>query len=317
MKAAIVTKAGQLPVYGDFAEPVATGDAQRIVVKAAALSHLVKNRASGKHYSASGQYPFIAGIDGVGIQDDGQRVYFIKPVAPYGSMAEQTLVPAAQCIALADDLDDITAAAIANPGMSSWAALTERAQLQIGETVLINGATGISGKLAVQIARYLGAKKIIATGRNPAVLEQLMLLGADVVIPLTQEEEALNAQFGEQFAQGVDVVIDYLWGKSAGQLLTSAAKMAEDGKPVRFVQVGSMSGNEITLSSAILRSKAIALMGSGLGSVSDRGLLRTLKGLLKAAVPAGFQLATHPVTLSRVSEVWEADDSVSRTVFTL
>lgn len=317
MKAAFVTQAGQLPIYGDFAEPVASEQGERVLVRAAALSHLVKNRASGKHYSASGQYPFIVGIDGVGTTEDGKRVYFFQPVAPYGSMAEQTLVPASRCIDLPDELDDITAAAIANPGMSSWAALTERASLQIGETVLINGATGISGRLAVQIARYLGAKKIIATGRNPEALKQLSLLGVDTIIALTQEEEALNDQFREAFRQGVDVVIDYLWGKTAEQLLAAAAKTAEEGRPLRFVQVGSMGGGEIVLPGAVLRSKAIALMGSGLGSVTTAGLLQTLKGLLNATIPAGFTLATHEVPLSQVTEVWPQNDSASRTVFTL
>ncbi|KGT91665.1 alcohol dehydrogenase [Erwinia typographi] len=317
MKAAFVTQAGQLPIYGDFAEPVASEQGERVLVRAAALSHLVKNRASGKHYSASGQYPFIVGIDGVGTREDGQRVYFFQPVAPYGSMAEQTLVPASRCIELTDELDDITAAGIANPGMSSWAALTERASLQIGETVLINGATGISGRLAVQIARYLGAKKIIATGRNPEALKQLSLLGVDTIIALTQEEEVLNDQFREAFRQGVDVVIDYLWGKTAEQLLAAAAQTAEEGQPLRFVQVGSMGGGEIALPGAVLRSKAIALMGSGLGSVTTDGLLKTLKGLLNATASAGFTLATHEVPLSQVTEVWQQNDSASRTVFTL
>ena len=138
---------------------------------AAAISHVVKSRASGAHYSASGQFPFVVGIDGVGRLDDGRRVYFVLPRAPYGSMAEQTVAPSAQCLALPDDLDDVTAAAIANPGMSSWAAYKERAKLKAGETVLVNGATGTAGRLAVQIAKHLGAKKVIATARNADALE--------------------------------------------------------------------------------------------------------------------------------------------------
>ena len=87
-----------------------------------------------------GDFPFVAGIDGVGRLDDGRRVYFVLPRAPYGSMAEVSVVPSAQCIAVPDELDDVTAAAIANPGMSSWAAYAERARLRAGETVLVNGA---------------------------------------------------------------------------------------------------------------------------------------------------------------------------------
>jgi NADPH:quinone reductase-like Zn-dependent oxidoreductase len=139
-------------------------------------------------------------------------------------MAEQTVVPSAQCLPLPDGLDDVTAAAIANPGMSSWAAYTERARLKVGQTVLVNGATGAAGRLAVQIAKHLGARKVIATGRNADALRAVGALGADVTIPLVESEASLEDSFKEQFAEGVDVVIDYLWGKSAEHLLISAPK---------------------------------------------------------------------------------------------
>src|SRR5580658_9532174 len=139
MKAAIVVEAGRTPIYGDFKEPVPANGEVLVRVRAAALSHVVKSRASGTHYSSSGQLPFVVGIDGVGRLDDGRRVYFALPRAPFGSMSEKTAVRAVQCIPLPDDLDDVTAAAIANPGMSAWAALKERARLTAGEIVLING----------------------------------------------------------------------------------------------------------------------------------------------------------------------------------
>ncbi|MDB5685532.1 MAG: zinc-binding alcohol dehydrogenase [Rhizorhabdus sp.] len=212
MKAALVIRAGQPPIYGDFAEPAAARDEALVTVTAAALSPLVRARASGKHYSSSGGFPFVAGVDGVGTLEDGTRVYFLLPRAPYGAMAERTVVPLAQCVALPVALDDVTAAAIANPGMSSWAAFTERGHLGPGETVLINGATGASGRLAVQIARHMGAGKVIATGRNARILADL---GADATIGLGDTEQAIDSALVEQFAQGIDVVIDYLWGKSA------------------------------------------------------------------------------------------------------
>ncbi len=204
MKAAFVLTAGQPPVYGDFSEPTPSEGENHITVTAASLSHVTRSRASGKHYSSSGNIPFVVGIDGVGRLDDGRRVYFVMPSAPFGSMAEQSLVRAAQCIALPDELDDVIAAAIAIPGMSSWAALQESAKFQAGETVLVNGATGISGRLAVQIAKHLGAKKVIATGRNTEALKSLATLGADVTIPLTQDGEALEKAFLEPFHEGVD-----------------------------------------------------------------------------------------------------------------
>jgi NADPH:quinone reductase-like Zn-dependent oxidoreductase len=173
MKAAVVKGVGQLPVYADFANPDALAGYRLIDVAASALSQVARAKASGSHYSSTDVFPFVAGLDGTGRLEDGRRVYFFGPLAPFGAMAQRSLVPETNVIALPDGLDDITAAAIAIPGMSSWAALIERAKFVAGETVLINGATGTSGRLAVQIAKYLGAGKIIATGRNAAALEAL------------------------------------------------------------------------------------------------------------------------------------------------
>jgi NADPH:quinone reductase-like Zn-dependent oxidoreductase len=317
MKAAIVRGVGQPPVYGDFEEPMPSDGDRRIAVSAAAMSPVVKSRASGSHYSSSGHFPFVVGIDGVGRLDDGSRVYFVLPRAPHGSMAERTVVPAAQCLALPDELDDLTAAAIANPGMSSWAAYTERAKLKAGETVLVNGATGTAGRLAVRIAKHFGAKKIIATARNADALASVAALGADVTIPLVDSEAVLEGRFQEQFAEGVDVVIDYLWGKSAERLLVAGAKAGADAVPIRFVQIGAMSGSEITLPSAVLRSSAIALMGSGIGSIPLDRFVACIDGLLQATVPGGFDIATKSVPLSEIERAWPDDDSTRRTVFTV
>jgi NADPH:quinone reductase-like Zn-dependent oxidoreductase len=317
MKAAIVGGAGQAPVYREFSEPAPSEGESRIAVTAAAMSHVVKSRASGAHYSSSGEFPFVVGIDGVGRLDDGSRVYFIGPRAPHGSMAERSVAPSTQCLALPDDLDDVTAAAIANPGVSSWAAYTERARLKAGETVLVNGASGTAGRLAVQIAKHLGAKKVIATARNADALNSVASLGADVTIPLVEDVTAVEESLEQQFAQGVDVVIDYLWGKSAERLLIAAAKAGKDAVPIRFVQVGSITGSNITLPSAALRSAAIELMGSGLGSVPFHRFVHAIDGLLRATVSAGFTIAATPVPLAEVERAWPLDDSTRRTVFTM
>jgi NADPH:quinone reductase-like Zn-dependent oxidoreductase len=150
MKAAVVTAAGKTPVYGDFDAPIVKAGEDLISVRASALSHFSKSRSVGSHYSSAGDFPAVAGTDGVGITQDGRRVYFALPEAPFGALAEICPVCSNQCVALPDSLDDITAAAIANPGMSAWTALMERAHLMPGETVLVNGATGTAGRLAVQ-----------------------------------------------------------------------------------------------------------------------------------------------------------------------
>jgi NADPH:quinone reductase-like Zn-dependent oxidoreductase len=210
-------------------------------------------------------------------------------------------------VPLPDAIDDVTAAAIANPGMSSWAALQLRAGLQSGQTVLVNGATGVSGRLAVQIARHLGAGRVIATGRDAAALQRVSTLGADATISLLQDDAALEEQLMSEFARGVDVVLDYLWGRSAEQLLIAGAKAGPDGRPIRFVQVGSMSGADITLPSAVLRGSAIELMGSGIGSVSIDALFAAVAEMFAAVESAGFEIATNAVPLADVEAVWDME----------
>jgi len=317
MKAAIVRAAGRTPVYGDFAEPTPAPGENRIAVTAAALSPLARSRAAGAHYSVSGAFPAVVGVDGVGRLDDGRRVYFLLPRPPWGAMAERAVAPVAHCAPAPDGLDDVTAAAIANPGMSSWAAFKERAKLKAGETVLINGATGAAGRLAVQIAKHLGAKRVIATGRNPDALRALAALGADAAIPLVDDEAALEDRFKRQFAEGIDVVVDYLWGKSAERLLAAAAKGLKEGAALRFVHVGAASGPHIALPGAVLRSSAIALMGSGLGSVPVDRLAAGIGELLQAAATGGFTIPVRAVPLSDVERAWGEGDGAGRTVFTI
>ena len=324
MKAAIVTAAGKAPAYGDFDKPIARAGEELISVRASALSQFTKSRASGAHYSSDGDYPAVAGSDGVGVTQDGRRVYFVLPKAPFGSLAAFCPIRAEQCVELPDSLDDITAAAIANPGMSAWAALMERARLVAGETVLVNGATGTAGRLAVQLAKYFGAGKVIATGRNMEELEEVKRLGADVVIPFTlgaqhpsgarDFEEALK----QVFASGIDVVIDYLWGESAKTIIVAIAKSVEDATPVRFVHVGGASREEnIELPGAALRSSAILLMGSGIKSVSLAAFLKAIKGVFEAVQPADLKIATKVVPLSEVEATWENAAGKPRVVFSI
>lgn len=312
MKAAIVKSAGAAPVYADFAEPIAADGEIVIDVTAAPLSQVTKMRAAGTHYSAAKAFPFVVGLDGVGRRPDGQRVYFVLPRAPFGSYAERTAVKAQHCVPLPDDLDDVTAAAIAIPAMSSWSPLTERAKLAPGETVLVHGATGTSGRLAVQIARHLGAKKIVATGRDPAVLKALPDLGADICISLTQDEAALGAAFDEQFRAGVDIVLDYVWGPSAEHLLDAAVKAA---KPLRFVQIGSIGGATIPLHAHTLRSFPLTMIGSGMGSIAFASMLKSVAEVFAATMPNKFAVATKAVPLPHVETHWTHLDARTRTVF--
>ena len=316
MKAALVSETGKTPVYGDFKTPNPAHGEVQIAVTAAALSPTVKSRAAGKHYSATGNIPFVAGVDGVGRLKDGRRVYFAVAEEPFGSMAEQAVVKPSHYVPLPEAVDDVTAAALAIPGVSSWAALKMRAKLAVGETVLVNGATGTAGRLAVQIAKHLGAKKVIATGRNVEALQRLTALGADVIIPITQSAEALETEFQEQFrGDGVDVVLDYLWGQSAELLITAAAKAAEEGVPIRYIEIGAISGANISLPSAALRACALQLMGSATGSIPVELLIVAVGELLEAVVPGHLKIETEAIPLADVEEAWTKDSRNRRIVF--
>jgi NADPH:quinone reductase-like Zn-dependent oxidoreductase len=310
------------PSYGEFQSPVWREGFELVTVTAAALTNLTKGRASGSHYSADNHYPFVAGVDGVDTLADGRRVYFAMPEAPFGAMAEQTLVEPGRTITLPDNLDDVAAAALANPGMSCFAALVERARFQAGETVLINGATGAAGLVAVQVAKQLGARKVIVTGRNAHELETLRSLGADVVIPFDLRPENLQCvEHFEQalvaaFADGLDVVVDYLWGTSARTIIVAVAKAVEDAHPVRFVQVGEASREPVELPGAALRSSAIQIMGSGLKSVPMPKLLEGIRQAFDLAARSKLDLPTEVVPLSTVTENWEASGK-PRLVFAL
>jgi NADPH:quinone reductase-like Zn-dependent oxidoreductase len=312
VKAAMVVEGGQAPVYGDFRDPLPAPGKDIIRVSASALSHVTRSRASGTHYSSEGELPFIPGIDGTGMTPSGERVYFCFPEHPYGGMAQLCLVDDRHRIPLPTGLDEKLAAAIAIPGMSSWAALMERAHLRAGETVLINGATGTSGRLAIQIAKHLGAKTVIATGRRPG--DDLRALGADLTVQLVEDRGVLEEAFKRVFHEGVDVVLDYLWGTSAETLIIAAAKAGPEGMPIRYVEIGSISGRDITLPSAALRSSSLELMGSGIASVPFPKLLEAIRGVLQAARSAGFKADIKPVPLTDISRAWTAVDVDSRIV---
>jgi NADPH:quinone reductase-like Zn-dependent oxidoreductase len=170
--------------------------------------------------------------------------------------------------------------------------------------------------LAVQIAKYMGARKVIATGRNTESLKELLGKGADVTIPIGDGGDAFEDALKEQFGgDGIDVVLDYLWGPSAERIMTAGAKAGKDAVPIRFVQIGAVSAPNITLPSAALRSSAITLMGSGIGSIPVDRVVNSIDDLMQATVPGGFAIETKTFPLCEVEQVWATADNMPRTVF--
>jgi NADPH:quinone reductase-like Zn-dependent oxidoreductase len=314
MKAAVVNVLGQVPRYQDFAEPKAAEGEVLIQVRAAGLHPIVKARASGSHYSSDGVVPLIPGEDGVGVLD-GSRVFFGFSRAPFGSMAERTVVRRSMCIPLPENIDDVQAAAIANPGMSAWLSIKDRAGLVKGESVLILGATGVAGQLAIQVARHLGARRIVAAGRNLEALASVELNG---VVSLAQGDDAIRAAFAVEAGKGIDVVIDYLWGRPTELLLEALAKGFDPNaaRSTRLVEVGESAGKTITLPGATLRSIDLKLMGSGFGAVPLERVLGAIPTLFELVAAGSLKVATEPIPLAGVEAAWNRKENGKRIVFT-
>jgi NADPH:quinone reductase-like Zn-dependent oxidoreductase len=315
MKAAVLHTLGKPPSFEDFPDPKPSEGEVIVHVRAASLKNVDKMMANGSHYDSYRELPVICGIDGVGVLEDGTRVFCGACPSPYGMMAEQTIVPKAFCLPVPDDLDDSTAAALPNPALSSWLPLVWRAMLKPGETVLILGATGVSGKLAIQIAKHLGARRVVAAGRNRRVLETLPNLGADATIALDQPAQELTAAFIREASQNkFDIILDYLWGQPTEILLdalTGHDVMAESDA-VRLIEIGEMAGPTISLPAAALRSSGIAIYGSGGGSIPHTAILDTLPKVWALAIDGKLRIDVESVPLADVESAWRRNDLSGR-----
>jgi len=285
-------------------------------VRAAALKPIDKQMASGSHYAAFRELPVVCGMDGVGCLDDGTRVFFARPRAPYGSMAQRTVVSRSHCFPIPDDIDDDIAAAIVNPGLSAWGALVWRAQLTRGETVLILGATGVTGQIAIQTAKLLGAGRVIAAGRNEQVLNTLHDLGADTIIHLDKPGQNLTEAFARD--TDFDVIMDYLWGPPTEALLAAVART--DLKPatsrIRLVEVGESAGPAISLPASVLRSSRLEILGAGSGNAaaSPERWAEAVKQLMSNVACGALRINTERVPLEEVENAWNREQRGRRTV---
>lgn len=308
MKAAVLSELGKAPKYEEFDEPE-PGERSRVVrVRAASLKPVDKQLAAGTHFAKPEDLPIICGTDGVGDLADGTRVFFGGCKRPFGAMAELAPAPEMFCFPIPAGLDDHTAAALPNPGVSAWLSLTHRAKLARGETVLILGATGVTGQLAVQIAKLLGAKKVLGVGRNERVLARLSELGADATIQLDQAANDLKEAYLSEMGDGFDVMLDYLWGDPTEALLGALTKseFASTGKETRLVQVGESAGASIHLPAAVLRSTAITILGTA-GIPPIEVLFEAMKQVLRHGSEGGLRIETERVSLADIESVWKRE----------
>jgi len=318
MHAAVLHRIGTAPQYEEFPEPLIADKEREVIVyvRAASLKPVDRQLASGSHYASGGELPRVCGSDGVGHLDDGQRVFFGGPRPPHGAMAERTVVPRAFTFPIPENVDDETAAALPNPGVSAWLSLAYRAKLVRGENVLILGATGLTGKLAIRIARLLGAARVVAAGRNQQALSTLGGLGADATISFALPETELSEAFAREAGQsGFQVVIDYVWGEPAQAFLRAITRreFAAIQSETRLVQVGESAGPTITLPAAVLRSAALTILGTA--GIPPRDVLaEAFQQVMAYAAKGDLQIDTETVPLADIENAWQRDQPGRRLV---
>ncbi|MFH9489912.1 zinc-binding dehydrogenase [Streptomyces halstedii] len=306
MHAAIITAYDAPPAYGEHPEPVAAGENEMVVdVLAAGLHHLTRAKANGTHYTATGTFPLVPGVDGVVRDPQGRLRYAVLDDTASGTFAERTVIDVRRSVLLPKDADPVRVAAAMNPGMSSWVALRRRVSFPEGRRVLILGATGSAGRMAIQIAKRFGASQVIAVGRDATRLTTLRDLGADQAV--TFDDVAVAAD--------VDVVLDFVWGAPAADAMLPLLKARADrGAPLTWIQIGSIAGATAPIPSAALRAARLRIVGSGIGSVSPADFIAEFPELAAAVTDGTLDVQARPVPLADIARSWD-EETGERLVF--
>jgi NADPH:quinone reductase-like Zn-dependent oxidoreductase len=310
MHAAVVTSFQEPPHYRECDVPTPHSSDQRLVdVLAVGLHPRVRSAAAGRHYTSSGELPMIPGTDGVGRLDDGSVVYFVASDDTPGSMAERAVVDVRRSLRLPDGVDVERIAAAMNPAMSSWVALRARVPLVPGQGVLVLGATGSAGRMAVQIAKRLGAGRVVGAGRDADRLVALTEIGADAVVRLTEDADATGTALADEAAD-VDIVLDYVWSAPAERaIMALLTARADRSKALDWIQIGAMAGPTIELPSVALRSANLRIQGNGQGAVSARRYVAELPSLIDELDAGTLVITPRRVALADVESAWRTDDA--------
>ena len=309
INAAVVSSFDHPPRWEPFDLPAVADEDQEVVdVLAVGLHPRVRSGASGKHYTSTGKLPLVPGIDGVGRRSDGRIVYFVADDDLVGPMATRTVIDSRRSVPLPEGADVVKIAAAMNPAMSAWVALRRRVPIEAGQSVLILGATGNAGQMAIQVAKRLGAGRVVGAGRDRARLATLAGIGADATVALTDDADATAAELDKQ-ASEVDLVIDYLWGEPASAAIMALLRgRADRSRALNWIQIGSMAGPTIELPSVALRSANFRLQGNGQGAVSTRAYLAELPSLIDEIDNGGIAVTAQPVALADVETAWSAPE---------
>lgn len=285
MRAAVLTELGA-PRPADWPEPSPPAGHAVLDVLAAGLNPLDVTIAAGGFRDGPPPLPSVAGREGVG-RLDGRRVYFDRTLPPHGSMAERTVIDPAWAIDVPRHLDDAVAVGLGIAGLAAWLALDRCAGLRPGEEVLVLGASGAVGQIAVQAARLLGAGRVVGACRSSDGRAVACELGVDAAVPLDELDDAAP-----------DVVVDVLWGAPAA----AAARVARPG--ARIVQVGEAAGAEATLPASVLRGRGLAILGFSVFSVPLADRRDAYERMAEHVGRSELDVRVETLPLEHVEEAW-------------
>jgi NADPH:quinone reductase-like Zn-dependent oxidoreductase len=296
MRAAVIRRTSATPALNQFADPQPGPGLSVATLVAAALNPLDIAIVADQFPIRRLQPPYIAGYEAVVQLGDGTRCYLTGPPAPYGTLAELVPVPDSAGFPVPAGIDPGLAAALGVAGLVGWLALDHRGHLQPGETVLVLGAGGSAGQLAMQSARILGASRVVGAARGKA-LEQAADRGADAVVDLA-DDQAIDAGLAAA-APGYDVIVDFLWGGLAPHAMNHANVGA------RYVQVGSSAGLTSTIAAPAIRNKLLTLVGHGLAATPAEVRRSAYAQLMRHAVDGKLTLDLEQTRLDDISQTWE------------
>jgi len=304
MRAAVIERYGEPPVLRDVPEPTVDG-ATLVEVMAAPLNPVDLSIASGKFYAGSPPTPYVPGGEGIGrlLQNGkpGPRVYF-RAALPNGALAERAVVSQGQTVPIPDSAPDGVAAALGTPGIAAYLALTRRAQLKPGETVLILAASGVLGSCAVQVARLLGAGRIVAGARDEQQLARARELGADAIVDLKQTD-GLSDRIREASGGQLNVVIDPVWGVPGVAALEAMSPFG------RSVQLGQAAGPEAVVKSGILRGRFLSILGYTNFLVPWEEQAAAYRTLVDWATSGKLKVAFEVLPLEAAPDAWKRQAS--------
>lgn len=295
MDAAVLTEPGT-PRFAPFADPEPTADGIVVDVRAAGINPVDLAMAAGR-FPVPLTFPCVAGREAVATTPDGRRVYFGATIAPFGSMAERALVDPEALFPVPDGVDDGTAVALGIAGLAAWLPLTWAAQLQPGETVLVLGATGALGAIALQAARLLGAGRVVAAGRDRHGLARALELGADATVDLAADGDH-TAAFRSAAGGGVDIVIDPLWGPPALAALGAVNPFG------RLVQIGNSAAPELVLPGSAFRQTSARIIGYTSRNVPRAEQAAAYAAMAAHAATGALRVDVERLPLSAVADAW-------------